>query len=72
MDMTGKDMVINRKDMARKKLAKLKAGQSAFTETQEVADLLRKLAKDDGVLFDEDNTDLGAWFIPKTQTEKSE
>ncbi|MEK4565895.1 hypothetical protein ACI2JA_12075 [Alkalihalobacillus sp. NPDC078783] len=70
MDMTGKDMVINRKDMARKKLAKLKAGQSAFAETNEVADLLRKLAKEDGVAFQEDHTDLGAWFIP--ETEKSE
>ncbi|MDQ0208108.1 hypothetical protein [Alkalicoccobacillus murimartini] len=72
MDVTGKDMVINRKDMARKKLAKLKAGQSAFTETKEVADLLRKYAKEEGVLFEEDDTDLGAWFIPQSQTEKSE
>ncbi|TSB48045.1 hypothetical protein [Alkalicoccobacillus porphyridii] len=65
MDMTGKDMVINRKDMARKKLAKLKAGQSAFTETKEVAELLRKLAKEEGVSYEEDVTELGAWFIPQ-------
>lgn len=38
----GKEMVINRKEIARGKVAEIKNGFSAFAETQEVISLVKK------------------------------
>ncbi len=65
MDVTGKEMVINRKEMALKKVEKIKAGYTAFAETKEVAEFIRKQLAKEGINVHEDVTDLGSWFIVK-------
>jgi hypothetical protein len=57
-------MIINRKEMARAKVEKLRNGYSAFAETKEVADLIRKEAMNLNIDFEEDVTELGSWFTP--------
>ncbi len=69
MDVTGKEMVINRKEMALKKVEKIKAGLSAFAETKEVSDLIRKELKKENIEVHEDVTELGSWFIPNKDKE---
>ncbi|TWI56978.1 hypothetical protein [Halalkalibacter nanhaiisediminis] len=64
MDVTGKEMIINRKEMALKKVEKIKAGLSAFAETKEVSDLIRKELEKEDIKVHEDVTDMGSWFIP--------
>ncbi|MCF6408759.1 hypothetical protein [Pseudalkalibacillus salsuginis] len=57
-------MIINRKEMARAKVEKLKNGYSAFAETKEVAELIKKQAAELNIEFVEDVTEIGSWFIP--------
>ncbi|MBU8905168.1 hypothetical protein KH400_01025 [Desertibacillus haloalkaliphilus] len=60
-------MIINRKEMALKKVDKIKAGYSAFAETKEVADFIKKELAKENIEVYEDNTELGSWFIPKNK-----
>ncbi|BAB06891.1 hypothetical protein P4637_05240 [Halalkalibacterium halodurans] len=71
MDVTGKEMIINRKEMALKKVEKIKAGYSAFAESKEVSDFIRKELKRLGIddVY-EDITELGSWFIPANQRDE--
>ncbi|MBN6188001.1 hypothetical protein JQN58_14090 [Aneurinibacillus sp. BA2021] len=66
-------MVISRREMARAKVEKLKNGFSAFSETQEVTDLIERYIKEENLAVHVDKTSLGCWFIPaagdKTQQE---
>lgn len=64
MDVTGKDMVLNRKQMALKKVEKVKNGLSAFAESKEVIEIIRKELEKDGIDVHEDTTEIGSWFIP--------
>jgi hypothetical protein len=64
MDVTGKEMVLNRKEMALKKVEKIKNGLSAFAESKEVIEFIRKELEKDGIIVHEDNTEIGSWFIP--------
>ncbi|WP_227936611.1 hypothetical protein [Alkalihalobacillus deserti] len=64
MDLTGKEMVINRKEMALKKVEKIKNGLSAFAESKEVVEIIRKELEQDGIAVHEDITEVGSWFIP--------
>lgn len=64
MDVTGKEMVLDRKAMAQKKVDKIKAGLSAFAETKEVSELIRKQLAKEGIAVHEDVTEVGSWFIP--------
>ncbi|MFB4163012.1 hypothetical protein ACE1TI_04035 [Alteribacillus sp. JSM 102045] len=69
MDMTGKEMVMNRKELALQKVEKIKAGYSAFAESQEVTDMIRKELDKQNIDVYEDKTDLGSWFIPTNKKE---
>lgn len=57
-------MVINRREMARAKVEKLKNGFSAFSETQEVTELMERYIKEENLDVHVDKTSLGCWFIP--------
>ncbi|WP_078430137.1 hypothetical protein [Alkalihalobacterium alkalinitrilicum] len=69
MDVTGKEMVINRKEMALKKVEKLKAGYSAFAESKEVSEMIKKQLAKEGIEVYEDVTEMGSWFIPANKKE---
>ncbi|MCL7747786.1 hypothetical protein [Halalkalibacter alkaliphilus] len=64
MDITGKEMVINRKEMAFKKIEKIKNGFSAFAESKEVTELIRNELKKQKIDVHEDVTEVGSWFTP--------
>ncbi|KHF41060.1 hypothetical protein LQ50_06640 [Halalkalibacter okhensis] len=57
-------MVINRKDMARKKVEKIKNGFSAFAESKEVTELIRNELNKQKIDVHEDVTEVGCWFTP--------
>ncbi|SDH74205.1 hypothetical protein [Alteribacillus bidgolensis] len=69
MDLTGKEMVMNRKEMALQKVEKIKAGYSAFAESHEVTAMIRKELEKQDIDVYEDKTDLGSWFIPTNKKE---
>ena len=57
-------MVISRREMARAKVEKLKNGFSAFSETQEITELMERYIKEENLDVHVDKTSLGCWFIP--------
>ncbi len=57
-------MIINRKEIARAKVRKIKNGLSAFAETQEVIDLVKKELEKENIPVHIDQTAQGSWFIP--------
>lgn len=63
-------MVINRKEMARAKVRKIKNGLSAFAETNEVIELVKKELENENIPVHVDETDQGCWFIPVNNDEK--
>ncbi|MGM7702317.1 hypothetical protein ACSVDE_11380 [Pseudalkalibacillus sp. Hm43] len=63
-------MIINRKEMAKAKVEKLLSGYSAFAESKEVAELIKKQAKELNIEFVEDVTEIGSWFIPAKPQEQ--
>lgn len=69
MNMTGKKMVINRKELALEKVNKIKAGYSAFAESKEVIHMIRKELEKQNIDVHEDKTELGSWFIPTNKRE---
>ncbi|MDQ0481308.1 hypothetical protein [Guptibacillus hwajinpoensis] len=60
-------MVIDRKQLARTKVADLQNGRSAYAETREMTALIKKELQSLNIDVHEDVTSFGSWFIPKTQ-----
>ncbi|WCN37247.1 hypothetical protein [Aneurinibacillus uraniidurans] len=60
-------MVISPREMARTKVEQLKNGLSAFSETQEVTELIERYIKEEQLNVLIDRTSLGCWFIPATK-----
>jgi hypothetical protein len=58
-------MIINRKEIAREKVKEIQSGFSAFAETKEVAELIKKELLKLNLKVHEDVTDVGSWFIPE-------
>lgn len=58
-------MIINRRDLVNEKLHLIEDGYSAFTESKEVARMLKKELEKRNIDVVEDVTSIGAWFIPK-------
>ncbi|MGC4376107.1 hypothetical protein WD019_04090 [Fictibacillus sp. Mic-4] len=58
-------MIINRKEIARAKVKELQNGFSAFADTKEEAQLIKKEIEKLQIPVHEDVTDLGSWFIPQ-------
>lgn len=57
-------MIISRRKLARLKVAQIKAGYSAFTDSKEVAMYMKKELENLGINVYEDKTNVGCWFIP--------
>jgi prefoldin subunit 5 len=60
-------MLMSRKEIAKKKIMKIKQGYSAFAETKEVAEFIKKELEKLQIDVHEDITDVGCWFIPKAK-----
>nr|WP_270897212.1 hypothetical protein [Aliibacillus thermotolerans] len=69
MDVTDKKMIMNRKELAFEKVEKIKTGYSAFAESDEVIQLIRKELDKQNIEVYEDKTELGSWFIPTNKKE---
>ena len=65
-------MIINRKELAKEKITKLKQGYSAFAESKEVAQIIEKEIEALQLDVDIDRTPFGCWFIPKKEDSKDE
>ncbi|BAU29532.1 hypothetical protein DFP93_11936 [Aneurinibacillus soli] len=61
-------MIISGREVARAKVEKLKNGFSAFSETQEVTELIERYIKQENLNVHIDKTTLGCWFIPADKT----
>lgn len=62
-------MIINRKEMARAKIRKIKNGYSAFAETQEIIALVKQELEKENIPVHIDETAKGCWFIPMNSNE---
>jgi hypothetical protein len=62
-------MVISRREMARAKVEKLKNGFSAFSETQEVTELIERYIREENLDVQVDKTSMGCWFVPTNKKE---
>lgn len=69
MDVTGNEMIINRKEMALQKVEKIRSGYSAFAETKELIDLIKKELLKENIEVKEEITEIGTWFIPVQKRE---
>lgn len=58
-------MVISTRDLAKSKVEKLKKGFSAYTESAQVTELLKRYIQEENLDVIIDQTPLGCWFIPK-------
>ncbi len=61
-------MILNRSQIAREKVEQLKLGVTAFTETEEIAEKIRKSVAELQLNVIEDHTDRGVLFIPQDET----
>lgn len=57
-------MIINRRQMAKSKINKIKNGYSAFAETQEIIEFIKKELERENIPVHIDQTEQGCWFIP--------
>lgn len=57
-------MIINRRDLVDEKIHLIENGYSAFTESKEVARLLKRELEKRQIDVVEDITPIGAWYIP--------
>jgi len=62
-------MIINRRQMANSKVNKLKKGYSAFAETKEVIEYIKKELEKANIQVHIDETAQGCWFIPYKNNE---
>jgi uncharacterized protein (DUF2132 family) len=60
--------ILNRSQFAREKVEQLKLGVTAFTETEETAEKIRKSVADLQLNVIADHTDRDVWFIPQEET----
>nr|WP_090892340.1 hypothetical protein [Evansella caseinilytica] len=56
--------VMSRSKIVREKVSKIQAGYSAYAETKEVCDLIKKELASLGIDVIEDVSPQGHWFIP--------
>lgn len=59
--------IINSKKLALEKVEHIKKGFSAYVESPEIANLIKKELKILNLDVYEDATDIGFWFIPNKQ-----
>lgn len=64
-------MIISPREEARAKVEQLKNGLSAFSETQEITELIERYIKEEHLNVLIDRTSLGCWFIPATKANES-
>jgi hypothetical protein len=57
-------MIISRRELARTKVTEIQNGYSAFAESQELADLIKKELQKLNIPINEDVTEVGSWFFP--------
>jgi len=62
-------VIISRRQIARAKIKKIKNGYSAFAETKEVIDLVKKGLEEENIPVHIDQTEQGCWFIPVKDNE---
>jgi len=60
-------MIINRRQMARAKIDKVKNGLAAYAETQEIIDYMKKELEKENISVHIDQTAKGCWFTPAKQ-----
>lgn len=63
-------MIMNRKELARIKFENLKNGYSAFTDSEEIANILKGQLTNLSIPIHIDQTALGYWFIPESVAEE--
>lgn len=63
-------MIMNRKELARIKLENIKKGYSAFTDSEEIANILKRHVNTLDISVHIDQTALGCWFIPEKVAEE--
>lgn len=63
-------MIMNRKELARIKLENLRNGYSAFTDSEEIANILKRQLTTLDIPIHIDQTTLGYWFIPEKMAEE--
>ncbi|UCZ52267.1 hypothetical protein LGQ02_15655 [Bacillus shivajii] len=56
--------VMSKSKLAREKVQTIKAGYSAYAETEEMSNLIKKELTNLGIDVIEDTSKLGSWFIP--------
>ncbi len=64
-------MILNRRQIAKAKVKKIKNGFSAFAETKEVIKLVKKELEKEGISVHIDETEQGCWFIPDNEMKQS-
>jgi hypothetical protein len=57
--------IINRRKIVQEKLDLIQAGYSAYAESFEIANLLKKEIQALNLQVHEDITNVGSWFIPE-------
>ncbi|MFT4415157.1 hypothetical protein ACLM5H_14945 [Fredinandcohnia humi] len=57
--------IINRRKLLNEKMARIKNGYSAYAESMEIANLLKKEIQALNLNVHEEVTDIGSWFIPE-------
>jgi len=62
-------MIISRKEIAKAKVRRIKSGFSAFAETKEVIELVKKELTKENIQVIVDETEQGCWFIPEKANE---
>lgn len=57
-------MILDRRELAKSKLALIEKGFSAYTDSEEVARLIKRELKKRNLEVIEEKTSIGSWFIP--------
>ena len=65
-------LIIDSKRLAKEKVKNIQKGYSAYAETEEVSNLIKKQLKTLNLEVHEDHTDKGCWFIPKEGPEEKQ
>ncbi|WP_085523111.1 hypothetical protein [Tuberibacillus sp. Marseille-P3662] len=60
-------MIISRRHTAKEKVNMIEEGQGAFTESMEVARLMKREIRKRDLNVHVDQTSLGSWFIPEQE-----
>jgi hypothetical protein len=58
-------LILDRRELAKSKLALLEKGYSAYTDSEEVARLIKREIKKRNLEVIEEKTSIGSWFTPK-------